>query len=90
MLAICKVRPTTQVLYVSVLRLLAAWLLVSRLPDWSLQKWDEVLENFLLWLHDRGYPLATASRLPALRHGGASEDPLRHRRSTDEVLPRGR
>ena len=60
-----KVKPTTQSLYVGVLRLLAAWLGVSVLPDWTAPHWDEVLENFLVWLYDRGYPQATGARVPA-------------------------
>ena len=65
LLAMRKVRPTTQSLYVGVLRLLAAWLGVAVLPNWTTQHWDEVLENFLVWLYDRDYPQSTAARLPA-------------------------
>ena len=64
-LAVRKVRPTTQKLYVAVLEILVGWLCMVFLPDWPGEVWDEALENFVEWMYDRGYPFATAMRVPA-------------------------
>ncbi|CAK0878486.1 unnamed protein product, partial [Prorocentrum cordatum] len=64
-LAANKVRPSTQVLYLKVLRLLAGWLMVDALPDWPVAAWDAALADFLLWAFDQGVARATAARLGA-------------------------
>ncbi|CAK0809155.1 unnamed protein product, partial [Prorocentrum cordatum] len=64
-LAANQVRPSTQVLYLKVLRLLAGWLMVDALPDWPVAAWDAALADFLLWAFDQGVARATAARLGA-------------------------
>ncbi|CAK0906122.1 unnamed protein product [Prorocentrum cordatum] len=64
-LAANKVRPSTQVLYLKVLRLLTGWLMVDALPDWPVAAWDAALADFLLWAFDQGVARATAARLGA-------------------------
>ncbi|CAK0870750.1 unnamed protein product [Prorocentrum cordatum] len=64
-LAANKVRPSTRVLYLKVLRLLAGWLMVDALPDWPVAAWDAALTDFLPWAFDQGVARATAARLGA-------------------------
>ena len=83
-LAARKVRPTTQELYLGVIKLLLGWLSLTVLPAWPRERWDSVLGEFIDWMFDQGFSQSSANRVgPAIMWA----DPLLHTGAVRTLLP---
>ncbi|CAK0849230.1 unnamed protein product [Prorocentrum cordatum] len=70
LLAANVVQPSTLVLYLKVLLLLAGWLMVDVLPDWPVAAWDAALNDLLRWAFDLKVARATTAKLGVAVLGG--------------------
>ncbi|CAK0888496.1 unnamed protein product, partial [Prorocentrum cordatum] len=70
LLAANVVQPSTLVLYLKVLLLLAGWLMVDVLLDWPVATWDAALTDLLRWAFDLKVARATTAKLGVAVLGG--------------------